>query len=50
MPDAQKLVCKECKMEFDEEVKLERHKIKAHPKKRKFVHPSEYWHDPGGGV
>ncbi len=23
--------------------------VKAHPKKRKIVDPSEYWHDPGAG-
>ena len=42
--------CKECKMEFSEEKRLERHFARAHPPKRKIVDPSEYWHDPGGGV
>ncbi len=44
-----KFTCKECKMEFSEEERLKRHFVKAHPKKRKIVDPSEYWHDPGAG-
>ena len=36
-------------MEFSVEERLSRHKEKAHPNKRKFVHPSEYWRDPGAG-
>jgi len=49
MSDDQKLVCKECKMKFTDEQRLKRHFVKAHPKKRKIVDPSEYWHDPGAG-
>jgi len=45
-----KSVCKECHMTFLNEERMKKHYIKAHPKKQKFVHPSEYWHDPGGGV
>ena len=46
----EKHVCKECKMKFDDAKRLERHLIKAHPKKQRFVKPDEYWHDPGGGI
>ena len=46
----EKHVCKDCKMTFDDKNRLERHMLKAHPKKQKFSNPSEYWHDPGGGV
>jgi len=36
-------------MEFSEEERLSRHKEKAHPNKRKFVSPDQYWRDPGAG-
>jgi len=48
MSPGKKFSCKDCHMEFDEKGRLERHYAKAHPVKRKFVNPSEYWHDPGG--
>ena len=42
--------CKECKMIFTTKERLDRHYTKAYPKKRKFVNPNEYWHDPGAGI
>ena len=46
----EKHICKECKMKFDDEKRLERHLVKAKPKKRRFSNPDEYWHDPGAGI
>ena len=37
-------------MKFSKEERLSRHKEKAHPNKRKFVSPDQYWHDAGAGV
>ena len=50
MGKTEKHVCKECQMKFPEEERPKRHFVKAHPKKRKIVDPSEYWHDTGAGV
>jgi hypothetical protein len=37
-------------MEFDDKKRLDRHIIVAHPRKRKFVNPNEYWYDSGAGL
>ena len=42
--------CKKCKMKFANQERLDRHYFKAHPNKRKFVKPSEYWTDHVGGI
>lgn len=42
--------CKECNMKFSDMQRLERHFVKAHPAKRKFVSPDKYWFDPGAGI
>lgn len=43
-------VCKDCKMEFDDKIRLVRHTNTAHQRKRKFVNPDEYWHDSAGMI
>ena len=48
--EGEKFVCKDCKMEFSKKERLERHYSKAHPTKRRFANPNEYWHDPGAGI
>jgi len=48
--DSKKFICKKCKMKFSNEERLSRHKEKAHPNKRKFVNPDQYWHDAGAGA
>lgn len=50
MSSEKKFSCKECYMKFDSKERLERHFIKAHPPKQKFVNPNEYWHDSGAGI
>jgi len=35
--------CKECKMEFSEEKRLERHFAKAHPPKKEQYKQKWYW-------
>ena len=47
---AKAVSCPSCSMIFSDNTRLERHVKKAHPEKRKFVNPSEYWHDPGAGI
>ena len=42
--------CKKCKMKFVNQERLDRHCMKAHLNKRKFVKPNEYWTDHVGGI